>query len=98
MFVTNLYNAKLVMNQEQLDSLNSISGTFVYRDAKNGEGNDVTWMTGLNDDPVYKNRYCVIMEAQVYKSNILFCRKGDNGIEVVAFWKDIFDVSLFEVN
>ena len=97
-FDPKLFNANLGMNQEELDCLNSIRGTVVYRDAKNGEGNDLTWMTGLKDYPGYKNRYCVIMEAQVYKSNILFCRKGDNGIEVVAFWKDIFDVSLFEVN
>ena len=59
---------------------------------------DITW---IKDPTAYCDCgqcYCNVLEAEILKKNILFCRNGTYGIEVAVQWANVKVRRSFEVN
>ena len=92
------FDAKLGMSSADLRLFNTLSDMTVCKPLYWTANHNITW---IKDPTAYCNCgqcYCNVLEAEVQKKNILFCRQGPFGIEVAVQWENIKVTKSFEVN
>ena len=97
-FSSDRFNGEKGMSNTDLYLFNTLSDMIVCKPLNGEICADLTW---VKDPTTYcgcGQCYCTVLEAEVLKKDILFCRQGTYGIEVVVQWANVKVTRNFEVN
>ena len=92
------FDATEGMQTADLRLYNTLSDMTVCKPLHWTANHNITW---IKDPTAYCDCgqcYCTVLEAEIFKKDILFCRQGPFGIEVAIQWENMKVTKSFEVN